>query len=573
MKNRLKIVVGQYSNKGRKSSNQDFYDLVIPNNDLLITKGIVVAVADGISSSKVSGEASKIAVVNFLQDYYATSESWSVEKSLTTVICAINSWLYSQNRKNLYHLDKDKGYVTTFSGMVLKSTLAHIFHVGDIRIYKLRNGIFEQLTQDHRTWISNEKSYLSRALGIDSIVNIDYTKSSLEQNDIFILSTDGVYEHIELDFIKDTLNKYPEEYDTASKIIIDRAYENGSEDNLTIQLIKIESLPNKDIKEIHHHLYNRPIPHILKEGEVFDGYKITSVLSYSSRSHVYLAYDEENNNKVVIKIPSTTMQNDEAYLESFLLEEWVAKRVNNLHIAKSYNTNRKSNYLYTVMEYIEGVSLAQWLIDNAKPSLNDIRNIANQIAKGLLAFHRQEMIHQDIRPKNIMIDTNGIVKIIDFGSIKIKGIEEIDTFIEKSNIQGTALYTAPEYFIGNEGTYQSDLFSLAVIVYEMLSGKFPYGTNIAKTSTKSEQNRLTYNSLYPQYPIWIDETLKKALHIEPTKRYTEFSEFLYDLEKPNKKFFHKTTPPLLQRDPEKFWKILALIEAVVIIFILFMNRV
>ncbi len=568
MQNTLQVSVGQYSNKGRKEINQDFHDLLIPSNHLLTTKGIAIAIADGISSSKVSQEASKLSVVNFLNDYFATSESWSVDRSVTSVINSINSWLYSQNRKDLYHLEKDKGYVCTFSSLILKSSTAHIFHVGDARVFRIRGEEFEQLTTDHRVWVSEDKSYLGRALGIDSKLNIDYEKIPVIEDDIFILATDGVYESVDQTFIKDSIKRYDNDLDTVAKIIIEKAYDNGSDDNLTIQLIKVDKLPNKDIKEIHQHLHDRPIPPYLEDNEEFDGYKILRKLSSSPRSHVYLALDIQSDTKVVIKIPSTEMQEDEAYLENFLLEEWVAKRINNTNVLKPFNANRKSNFLYIVSEYIEGKTLAQWMIDNPNPTLEEVRDIAEQISKALLSFHRLEMVYNDLRPANIMIDKSGTVKIIDFGAVSVKALNEIDTYIEQFHIRGTAQYSAPEVFLGEEGSYRSDLFSLGVIVYEMLSNKLPYGVEIAKSTTRSAQNKLVYNSLYPKQPLWIDESLKKALSIDPNKRYGEISEFLFDLKTPNKKFLNKSKPPFIKREPEKFWKSVSFILMLVIVGLL-----
>ena len=106
--------------------------------------------ADGISSSNVSRIASESTVKGFLTDYYCTSESWSVKTSAQRVIAATNSWLYSQTRRSQHAYDKDKGYVCTLSAMVIKAAAAHIFHVGDSRIYRVAGNALEQLTDDHR---------------------------------------------------------------------------------------------------------------------------------------------------------------------------------------------------------------------------------------------------------------------------------------------------------------------------------------------------------------------------------------------------------------------------------------
>jgi serine/threonine protein kinase len=208
------------------------------------------------------------------------------------------------------------------------------------------------------------------------------------------------------------------------------------------------------------------------------------------------------------------------------------------------------------------------MIDNPKPDLETVRGIVEQIAKGLRAFHRMEMLHQDLRPNNIMIDNTGTVKIIDFGATNVAGIMEITSPIERNNLQGTAQYTAPEYFLGEAGTSRSDLFSLGVITYQILTGRLPYGAQVAKTRTKSAQNKLFYDSALDddrEIPAWIDDAIRKAVHPDPYKRYEELSEFIFDLRQPNQAFLNKTRAPLMERNPVLFWKSISFILLLIII--------
>ena len=216
MPRELQISVGQHSDKGRKQTNQDFHGALIPGEPLLSLKGIAIVVADGISSSNVSQVASESAVKSFLTDYYCTSESWSVKTSAQRVLAAANSWLHSQTRRSQYSYDKDKGYVCTLSAMVIKSTTAHLFHVGDSRIYRLAGNALEQLTQDHRVVVSSEQSYLSRALGINPQLEIDYHAVQVEKGDVFLLATDGVYEHVAPRFVAAAINENPQDLDRAA---------------------------------------------------------------------------------------------------------------------------------------------------------------------------------------------------------------------------------------------------------------------------------------------------------------------------------------------------------------------
>ena len=571
----LAISLGQHSDKGRKETNQDFHGAYIPGEPQLTAKGIAVALADGVSSSNVSQIASEAAVKGFLEDYYCTSPAWSVKHSAQRVLTAINSWLYSQTRQSQYRYDQDRGYVCTLSALVLKSTTAHIFHVGDSRIYRLRDQSLEQLTEDHRLWVSQHKSYLGRALGVNPQLEIDYCAVSVGQGDVFILATDGIHEHVSSRFIIDALSQRPDDLDSVAKAIAAEAHEQGSDDNLTIQLVRIEQLPEAQATEIHYKLSELPLPAELAPRMSFDGYRIVRDIHISSRSHVYLAIDITSDSTpttapVVIKTPSVDLRGDPAYLERFLLEEWIARRIDSPHVVRAVAPTRQRNFLYTVTEFIDGQTLTQWMIDNPKPKLASVRGIVEQIAKGLQAFHRLEMLHQDLRPENIMIDATGTVKIMDFGSTRVAGIAENAAGVDHLP-QGTLQYTAPEYFVGDAGTSRSDLFSLGVITYQMLSGRLPFGTEVAKARTKAAQRRLQYRSLLDDerdIPAWFDETLRKATHPDPDKRYQELSEFVYDLSHPNEAYLRKTRQPLLERNPLVFWKALTAVLVGVILVLL-----
>ena len=171
---------------------------------------------------------------------------------------------------------------------------------------------------------------------------------------------------------------------------------------------------------------------------MFDGYRIVRELHGSSRSHIYLAVDIETDAVVTIKIPSIDLRDDPDYLKRFMMEEWVARRIDSPHVLKPCLPQRKRNFLY-VVDRIHRRPDADAMDDRQSRSraLETVRGIVEQIAKGLRAFHRKEMLHQDIRPDNIMIDTTGTVKIIDFGSTKITGVVEAAPSGNRNDILGT----------------------------------------------------------------------------------------------------------------------------------------
>ncbi|BBB98062.1 MULTISPECIES: bifunctional protein-serine/threonine kinase/phosphatase [Bradyrhizobium] len=566
----LKISVGQFSDQGRKDANQDFHGALIPEEPLLGLKGIAVVLADGISSSSVGRIAAESAVKSFLTDYYCTSESWSVKSSAQRVLEATNSWLHAQTRRSQNPYDKDKGYVCTLSALVVRSNTAHLFHVGDSRIYRVAGNSLEQLTNDHRVVISSQQSYLGRALGVNPQLEIDYQALPLERGDVFLLVTDGIYEHVPARQLAEAIKDGAADLDVAAKSIVEQAYENGSPDNLTVQIVRIDELPDADASEVFGQPAELPLPPLLEARMLFDGYRIVRELHASHRSHIYLAVDEDSATTVAIKIPSIDLRDDPAYLKRFVMEEWVARRIDSPHVLKPFLPQRKRNFLYVTMEYIDGQTLTQWITDNPAPALETVRDITEQIAKGLRAFHRKEMLHQDVRPDNIMIDRTGTVKIIDFGSTRISGVAEaVPAGVE--DILGTQQYTAPEYFLGEGGTARSDLFSLGVVTYQMLTGRLPYGAQIARARTRSDFNRLVYRPAAHggrDVPTWVDGALERAVHANPLKRYESFSEFLFDLRNPNAKYLTTSSTPLIERNPVLFWKSTTLLLALVVVLLL-----
>jgi serine/threonine protein phosphatase PrpC/predicted Ser/Thr protein kinase len=538
----------------------------VPDEPLLGSKGIAVALADGIGSSEVSQVAAEFAVMGFLDDYYCTSETWSVQRSVERVLGATNSWLHSRTRDSPYRYDKDRGYVCTLSALVLKSTTAHVFHIGDTRVYRLCGHSLEQLTQDHRVRVSADESYLSRAVGFNPQIEIDYRSLEVGRGDVFVLASDGVYEHVDGRFVAAALRAAPGSPDQAARAIVAEAYRRGSADNLTVQIVVVEDIPEHGFSEVQQQLARLAPAPLLEARAEIDGYRILREIHASARSHIYLAQELKTQALVALKTPATDLQGERDHLERFLMEEWIARRLNSPHVLKPVPRTRERRFLHVAMEYIEGQTLAQWMTDNPRPELEKVRGIVEQIARGLQAFHRMEMLHQDLRPQNIMLDGTGTVKIIDFGSARVAGVSELAAPLERSSILGTLQYTAPEYFVGDAGTERSDLYSLGVIAYQMLSGRLPYGADAARVRTRKAQCALQYASLSDEIPSWIDAALRKAVHPDPLQRYEVLSEFVHDLRHPNAALLRPT--PLAERNPTLFWKGVSAILGLALLLVL-----
>ncbi len=548
MSNTLEIDYAAVTEKGNKEENADAADALVPEGNALLNKGIAAAICDGMSSSEGGVEAAQICVRSFMDDYLNTPDSWTVKTAATKVLGALNRWLWSQGQMRY---DSAKGMVTTFTGLVIKSTTAHVFHVGDSRLYLFRDGDLEQITQDHRVWVGKDHDFLSRAMGIDTHIDIDYRSLALKPGDIFLFTTDGVSGYVTNNRLRQILREQGDNLQSTAQAIMEEALNSGSHDNVTCQLLKVLQLPQKTEDDILQKITELPFPPSLQAGMKIDNYEILRELHASRRSEVFLARDMNTGHKVILKTPSENYRDDPAFLEGFLHEEWVGKRISNPHVLKVLDSPQR-RFLYNIAEYVEGQSLRQWMNDHTQTHINTTREYLAQIVDGLRAFHRLEMIHLDLKPENILIDRNGILKIIDFGSTRVAGATEIKATYRNDTPQATVDYGAPECLKG-QCSNRSDIYSIGVIAYELLTGALPYGEHDKPAPT----SRLRYTPAMhhnPNIQVWVDGALRKALHPEPGKRYDTLSEFLYDLSHPNPKFTQANDQPLMERNPLAFWK-------------------
>ena len=560
MRTPLRVSLGQHSLAGPgKAVNQDFHGAMLPEGALRESKGIALAIADGIGSSRVSQIASAAAVRGFLDDYYATSDAWSVRRSAQRVLDATNSWLHAQTMRSDARFDKDSGHVCTFSALILRHRDAHLLHVGDARIYRLHAHALEQLSEDHRVHVSSLESYLARALGAGSHVEIDYRRWDTEAGDVYLLATDGAWAHLDAPTAHEALMRHGDDLDAAARWLVERARSlGGDDDDATVQIVRIDALPDAaELERLPLPREGLALPPPLGPRARFEGFTLVRELHASSRSHVHLAIDDASGRQVVLKLPSVDLREDADHLDRFVLEEWVARRVDSPHVLKAATVDRARGHLFVAMEYVDGQTLAQWMVDHPRPALDPVRAIVEQLARGLQALHGKEMLHQDLRPENVMIDRAGTVRIIDLASAHVAGLADGAREDGPPRLVGTLQYTAPEYFVGDGASERSDRFSLAVITYQMLAGQLPYGLHATRVRTSADATRLRYVPLRhfrPDLPAWLDAVLHKALQPQPRRRQAVVSEFVHDLRAPGREFLESRPPPLIERDPVRFWQ-------------------
>ena len=568
----LRLRLAQRTERGQHARNQDCHGACVPRDAVLHAKGAALAIADGIGPSAVSHMASEIAVRSVLEDYFSTPESWSVKQSAQRVIAATNAWLHAQSRQ-AGHIGtrRDQACACTLSVLIFKSCTAHVFHVGDARIYRLCQGQLEQLTRDHRVQLG-ERAHLSRVLGTEAHVELDHHSLPLQVGDVFALMTDGVHEHVSDQHLREALQQAaaPEaDLDALATALLAQARANGSTDDATLQIVQVLRLPASNLDDVRLYSGLPPCPPLLSVGQQLDGFTVLQQLHASSRSHVYLV-ERPGGERAVMKIPSLDGRQDPAYLQRLLLEDWMARQIASAHVLRAADGPERHgharSHLYVLSEHVPGITLAAWMLANPQPSLDAVRAIVEQVARGLQAMHRREILHRDLRPENVLIDAQGQARIIDLGSAKAAGLQTAAEAAEPLGGLGTLAFTAPEQFLGEPASLQSEQYALAAITYHMLSGQLPYGTQAARTRSRAEQARLHYTPVVTplrDLPVWIDDTLARALHPDPAQRFEALSEFVQGLRQPTGT--PRRAQALIEQHPLRFWQTLCALLALALL--------
>ncbi len=560
----------------KKAINEDALGYRIPEDELLATKGAVAVVADGVSSAEAGREAAQRSVDAVLQNYFKTPELWSVKHAIQKTLSGLNSQLYELGREIP---DEARGYICTLSLVVIKSHLAYLFHAGDSRIYRLsaKDGSFQQLTRDHVASISDEKQYLIRAMGMDTTLNIDASTVEVAKGDIFYLGTDGIHDFLDDRQIREIIEAGLDDPDQACKTLVDTALEAGSDDNLSCCILQVERLGVEEKADFSERLTRLPFPPELYPGLKIDGYEVLEELWASERSQLYVVKDMKTGKERVMKTPSATYVDDPAYIERFIAEEWIGSRIKHPKVVKIISPRKRDRkFLYYVMEKVPGITLQQWIAENPEARPSVIARLILEIADGLSAMHAQQVVHQDLKPGNIMILPDGSIKIVDFGAVYAPGLQEIFNPFEREIALGTLDYADPSYRFGINTLVKGDIYSLAIIAYEMFTGgQLPYGNRMERCKTLQEFHELEYTPSYTHreiIPTWFDAALEKGCKNNPAERYQSLDVFIHDLQHPNPEFLKDG----LKKPPEDastvfFWKMLSflLLAILIVVLILF----
>jgi serine/threonine protein phosphatase PrpC len=544
----VKASVGFASERGPRQRNEDFAGAVFGPELPEPRRDMVAAISDGIGSTKGGRQAAEIAVRGFLDGFCDLPETMEVRRAAATVLDALNGWIHSQGQR-------DPGLIgmgCTFTALVLRGRVAHVLHVGDTRAYRLSRDRLTCLTTDHvRTGGTGRSNILTRALGVETEVRLDYTSQPVAQHDRFLLCSDGVHGYLAAEAIADILRERVSSEDTA-RALVAAALQAGSTDNCTALVLDVVGLPSVESADIGANIAQLPLIALPLGGETIDGFVLKVLLSEGRYTRLFGAEDEVEGGEVALKFPKPRLASVDAYRAAFVREAWVGARVTSPWLGHVIELPPgRQTGLYTVMPLYQGELLETRLARGPLLGLEEGRHIAIKLARAAAALHRVGIVHRDIKPDNVILEGEGSLKLIDFGVVRVPGMEDSPP----KDIPGTTAYMAPEMFDGEPGNEATDIYALGITMFRAFTGEFPYG-NPDAISPPRRDRPMALSALRPDLPAWLQAALGRAIAIDPIERLRDMTEFAVEMEAGPARAPLAVPRPrtLYERAPVRFWQ-------------------
>jgi serine/threonine protein phosphatase PrpC len=496
---------------------------------------VIAVLADGAGSSTSAREAAQRAVHSFVNHYETRPRAWTPQKALTEFIRVINRTLHQESLARFGAPE----LITTLSVAVVEGDRLIGLNVGDSRVYLVHDGRVSQLSRDHVAERTGLPHVLDKALGLEAEIEPHLFESDLQDGDLAMLCSDGIFNALHPGNLADALRERH-----SARVIVASARERATPetlDDMSAIVLDIEKTGKlATTKELP-----LEIPANLRKGVLVDGFTLVKPFQYSDRT--WLA--TRDSLRYVLKLAPLEARDNEEILNLFIKETWNAGRLQQEGVFPRAFLPEHASTRFYAMEFIEAPSLKIFL-RSRRLAVDEAIALGKFLLDAEQYLLRFDLVHGDIKPENILV-LPGYDRIqfrlIDFGSVA-----EIFSVTSRA---GTASYLAPERFHEAPISERTEVFAVGVTLYEALTQAFPYG-EIERFQTPRFHDPKRPGKLNANLPPWLESVLLRSLAREAPGRYQHYSEMLFDLANPGLVSpFHSKNQPLLARDPLLFYKI------------------
>ncbi|WP_223448272.1 bifunctional protein-serine/threonine kinase/phosphatase [Pseudomonas sp. BF-R-19] len=540
----LQLSFAEASAIGPREENQDALRLVTPAPALAASKGYLFAIADGVSQCVDGGLAARSTLQALALDYYATPETWSVAQALDRLLLAQNRWLQANGG--------GQPLLTTLSALVLRGRRFTLAHVGDCRVYRWHADQLQRISEDHVWDQPGMQHVLKRALGLDQHLVLDFLDGELRPDESFVLLSDGVWAVLGDTAIAAILRDQPDLH-SAAQTLVNAAHLAGSQDNASALLVRVDALGEASIGDALMHLQQWPLPPALKPGQAFEGWQVEGIVAQSQQSLLYRVRDSQQQPWLLKTLPGR-LHDDHQAGQALLSEEWFLKRVAGRHFPEVHAASQRQHLYYVMREY-SGATLAKRHEHSGPLPLPQWQDIAERLLRAVGLLHRRQILHRDIKPENLLLGDDGELRLLDFGLAYCPGLSQDLPWA----LPGTPSYIAPEAFRGDVPTPRQDLYAVGVTLYFLLTGHYPYG-EIEAFQRPRFGLPVNASRYRPDLPDWIAHSLERAVAAAPDQRFETAEEWLLLMEQGERRSLSVRPKPLLEREPLKVWRTLALVS-------------
>jgi serine/threonine protein phosphatase PrpC len=502
---------------------------------------VIAALADGLGASKEGRDAARRAV-DMLVDYYLTRpQAWSSRRALREFASQINRLLHQESQ--LRHGTPE--LLCTLSVAAIEGNQLQGLNIGDSPVFLYRRGTLTQLTHHHSLAEEGLEHVLTHAIGLAPTLEPHCWETTVEDGDIILLCSDGISTalppeklglllksragaHTIVSAARDAVAEKPDLQDDASVIVLDIVESGwrGATTGRTVEVLRS-----------------------LASGQMIDSYRLVRPLQ--SEARVWLA---ENSVGVrqVLKFPPLDAFDDEVRRDGFVRELWNATRVASPDFVRA-QTPAEGSLRYYTMDYIEAPTLREAL-KKASLVVEEAIALAQTLLRASQFLLSHDLVHGDLKPDNILMvagDAAPRFMLLDLGSAA--------QIFSVTSRAGTPTYLAPERFQGTALSERTEIFAVGVILYEALTRSYPYGEIERFQNPTFEQTPKRPTRLNAAIPPWLEAIIQRAIAVNPTDRYQNFSEMVFDLDHPQEVTgYIRRGAPWLERNPLRFYKSLSL---------------